>query len=52
MPAIDWRNLGKCWQNGVNTSQKNGAYDQNQDSRTENQDGIVKAVGKTAVWRV
>ncbi len=24
--AIYWRNLGKHWQNGVNTSQKNGAF--------------------------
>lgn len=24
MPAIDWRNLGKLWQNGETSSQKNG----------------------------
>ena len=41
MPAIDWRNLEKRWQNGVNTSQENGAYHQNQDTRTEMQDGMV-----------
>ncbi|AZI20829.1 hypothetical protein [Chryseobacterium taklimakanense] len=38
--------LGKVLANGVNTSQKNGALHQNQDSRTENQDGTVTGGGK------
>ena len=41
MPPIDWRNLGKRWQTGETNSQKNGALHQNQDTRTENQDGMV-----------
>ena len=46
MAAIYWRNLEKRWQNGETDSQENGAYHQNQDARTENQDGTVTGGGK------
>ena len=41
MTAIDWRNVGKRWQNGETDSQENGALYQSQDTITEIQDGIV-----------
>ena len=43
MTAIDWRNVGKRWQNGETDSQENGAYPQNQDTRIEMQDGMVRS---------